>query len=213
MFSVIFDMDGTLLDTERICVPAWNHAGEKQGFHNVGKHIPAVCGTTAADSSRYLADTYPTMDVPTFKQDVRDYIEKHMVVQYKPGAEQLLRFLKENDVKLALASGSSHASIEHHLKAVGATDYFDVVVSGADVPNGKPAPDVFLLTARKLGVDPRECYVIEDSQNGIKAAVCAGMRCIGVPDIVQFSDEIKHLLTAEFNSLHEALVFFQALID
>ncbi len=213
MFSVIFDMDGTLLDTERICIPAWDYAGEKQGFHNVGSHIPHVCGSTAAGSSKYLEDMFPTMDVVAFKNDVRKYIEQHLVVQYKPGAQQLLEFLKEKGVSLALASGSSHHSIDHHLQAVHATDFFDVIVSGEDVKNGKPAPDIFLLTAQKLGVSPQNCYVIEDSKNGIKAAVGAGMRCIGIPDIVQFGDEIKRMLTAEFHSLHEALAFFQTLID
>ena len=189
IFSVIFDMDGTLLDTERICIPAWDRAGEKQGFQNVGKHIPNVCGTNAAGSSAYLAHTFPTMNVPAFKQDVRNYIEKHLVVQYKPGAKELVGFLKEKGVKLALASGSSHDSIDHHLKAVGATDYFDVIVSGGDVQNGKPAPDIFLLTAQKMGVNPQDCYVIEDSKNGIKAATAAGMRCIGIPELVPFDDE------------------------
>lgn len=212
MFSVIFDMDGTLLDTESICIPAWDAAGEKQGFHNVSKHLPMVCGCNAAGSSAYLQKAYPTMDVPAFKQDARAYIEKHLVVQYKPGAVQLLDFLKENGVRLALASGSTHESIAHHLQAVGATDFFEVCVSGADVQDGKPAPDIFLLTAQKLGVPPRECYVIEDSKNGVKAAAAAGMSCIGIPDMVPFDRETKQLLKAEFPSMHHALAFFQSLI-
>lgn len=211
MFSVIFDMDGTLLDTQKICIPAWDFAGEKQGFKNVGKHIPNVCGTNKAGWSKYLYDHYPEMDVETFNRDIRKYVIDNLVVKYMAGAEELVKFLKSKGVKMAIASGSSHESINHHLNAVGGTDYFDVLVGGADVKNGKPAPDIFLLAAEKLGANPKECYVIEDSANGIKAGFKAGMKCIGIPDIAPFDDETRALLTAEFTSMHEALKYFKTL--
>ena len=209
MFSVIFDMDGTLLDTQKICIPAWDFAGEKQGLKNVGKHIQNVCGTNEAGWSKYLIDHYPEMDLKTFKYDMRKYIIENLVVKYMSGAEELLKFFKTKGVKLAIASGSSHETINHHLKAVGGADFFDVVVGGADVENGKPAPDIFLLAAKKLGANPQDCYVFEDSANGINAGFKAGMKCIGIPDIAPFDDKTKSLLTAEFTSMHEALKYFK----
>lgn len=212
MISVIFDMDGTLFDTQRICIPAWDHAGEIQGFKNVGEHIPLVCGQNEAGWSKHLRDNFPTMDVPKFSADARAYVIDNLVVKYMPGAEELVKFLKSKGVKLAIASGSSRGSINHHLNEVNGADYFDVIVGGPDVENGKPAPDIFLLAAEKLGADPKDCYVLEDSGNGIRAGHAAGMKTIGIPDIVQFSEEIKALEAAEFPSMVEALEYFKTLV-
>jgi len=104
-----------------------------------------------------------------------------------------------------LASGSSRRSVEHHLGELDAMKYFDAILAGSDVKHGKPAPDIFLETAKRLGAEPKDCFVFEDSSNGIKAAVAAGMKCIGVPDMVEFSDEIKQTLFAEITSLDKAI--------
>ena len=145
-------------------------------------------------------------------EEFREYIAKHLVVRYRPGAEKLLNFLKKKGVKLALATGSSKKTIEQHLKTVGATNVFDVIVPGTAVTNGKPAPDIFLLAAQNLGVNPADCYVIEDSPKGIIAGYNAGMKCIGIPDVLQFDAETKALLTAEFSNLAEAIPFFESLL-
>lgn len=211
MFSVIFDMDGTLLDTQRICVPAWEYAGRKQGIPGLGDCIFKVCGMNEHGWSSYLQHNFPDLDLELFKKTMRTYIIENGKVVYKKGAEELISFLKEKGIKLALASGSSHASIDHHLNEVGAVDVFDVIVGGKDVENGKPAPDIFLLAAQKLGVNPEDCFVIEDSENGIRAGAAAGMKCIGIPDIVSFSEEVKALMAAQFSSLDEAIGLFEKL--
>ena len=212
MFSVIFDMDGTLLDTQKICIPAWDWAGERQGFKNVGECIHDVLGTNLVGWSNYLRKKYPTMDVDLFNAEFREYSTKNLQVRYQPGAEKLLNFLKQNGIKLALATGSSIETIERYLKTVGATNVFDVIVPGTAVTNGKPAPDIFLLAAQKLGVNPADCYVLEDSPYGIIAGYNAGMKCIGIPDVVHFNAETKALLTAEFSDLSEAIPFFESLL-
>lgn len=212
MFSVIFDMDGTLLDTQSICVPAWEYAGREQGVSGVGDHIQYVCGMNEVGWSAYLEQNFGQMDLELFKNTMRKYIIENGKVTYKKGAEELISFLKENGIKMALASGSSHASINHHLNEVGATDVFDVIVGGKDVENGKPAPDIFLLAAQKLGVNPEDCFVIEDSENGIRAGYSAGMKCIGIPDTVPFSKEVKALMTAHLSSLDEAIGMFEKML-
>ena len=212
MISVIFDMAGTLLDTQQVCIPAWDKAGENQGFHNMGRCIPDVCGTNIVGWSAYLRKNFPTLDIDKFNSDARRYTIEMLVVRYKPGAEELLKYLKSKEIKLALASGSSHESINHHLEAVGGKDSLDVIVDGVDVPNGKPAPHKFLLAAEKLGVSPETCVVLEDSGNGVKAAAAAGMRCIGIPDIAPFTDDVKKLLFAEFSSMCEAHALLEKLI-
>ncbi len=208
MFSVIFDMDGTLLDTQKICVPAWEYGGKLQGITGIGEHIYNVCGMNETGWTAYLTEHFPTLDIPKFKHDVRAYILENGKVRFKKGAKELLDYLKSRGVKMAIASGSSMQSIEHHLNEVGATEYFDAIAGSHDVLNGKPAPDVFLLAAKRLGVNPSDCFIFEDSANGIKAGYAAGMKCIGVPDLVDFEAKINKLLYAKLESLDEAIALF-----
>ena len=205
MFSVIFDMDGTLLDTQKICVPAWDYAGDNQGYKNVGKHIENVCGMNEKGWTDYLLKHFPNIDINKFKSEMRQYIIDNLKVRYKKGAPQLLEFLKKNNIKIAIASGSSRETIKHHLTEVNGLEYFDAFVGSHDVLNGKPAPDVFLKAAQLIAANPEDCFIFEDSANGIIAGHNAGMKCIGVPDIVEFSQEIKNIMFAELQDLSEAI--------
>ncbi len=212
MFSVIFDMDGTLLDTQRIFIDAWNCAGDMQGIKNLGAHIPNVCGMGEPAWTAYLVENFKSLDILKFKTDAHAYIVDHLEVKFKKGAKELLEFLKQNGIKTAIASGSATPVVKHHLGVVGANDYFLSVLGGETVTNGKPAPDIFLLAAEKIGANPKDCFVIEDSENGIVAGYRAGMNCIGVPDIVQFKDEIKDKCYAYVDSLLDVIDIFKNLI-
>ncbi len=212
MFSVIFDMDGTLLDTQRICIPAWDYAGQKQGIFGMGAYIPSVCGMNSTGWSRFVSDRHPDIDMERFNLDVRNYVLEYGNIVYKAGAEVLLDFLSEHNIKTAIASGSSRESIAHHLAVVGASERFDAVVGDRDVERGKPAPDIFLLAAEKIGAVPSECFVFEDSENGVRAAYAAGMRVIGIADIVPFSEEVKGLMYRELDSLDEAVNIFREMV-
>lgn len=205
MFSVIFDMDGTLTDTQRICMPAWDFAGEKQGFKNMGKEIPNVCGMNEKGWTDYLLEKYKGLDYPQFRKDFRGYIIAQGKADLKEGAKEILEFLKQNNVRMALASGSSFESISYHLKSNEIFDYFEVIVSGGDVKNSKPHPESFLLAAERLGVDPADCFVFEDSSNGIISGAAAGMKCIGVADIVPFNDKAKSVIFKEYKTLTDAI--------
>lgn len=205
MRSVIFDMDGTLLDTQAICIPAWEYAGNLQGIEKMGDAIYKVCGMNEIGWTKYLTDNYPNLDIVSFKNEMREYIIREGKVVFKKGAKELLDFLKKHNVKMGLASGSSLGTIAHHLKEVGARHYFQAIAGGVEVKNGKPAPDVFLLCANRLGVEPNDCIVFEDSDNGIIAGHKAGMKCIGVPDIVDFKEETKKLMLLQLKSLDEAM--------
>lgn len=209
MFSVIFDMDGTLLDTQKICIPAWDYAGENQDFKNMGSHIENVCGMNERGWTDYLLNHFPSIDIVKFKSEMREYIIKNLQVRFKKGAYELLEFLKANNIKMAIASGSSKETIIHHLTEVKGLDYFEGFVGSHDVINGKPAPDVFLKAAELINEEPANCFVFEDSVNGIIAGHKAGMKCIGIPDIVQFPQDTKDLMFAELNDFSEAIPIFQ----
>ena len=208
MYSVIFDMDGTLLDTQRICIPAWDYAGERQGLSGLGRYIPSVCGMNAQGWGQYLLDRHPEIDLAKFTVESRQYALDNLVIRYKKGAGELLSYLWDKGIRTAVASGSSHGSIEHHLRELGIYERFDAIVGGHDVEHGKPAPDIFLLAAQKLGADPSDCIVFEDSENGVRAGHAAGMRVVGIPDIVPFSDEVKALLWRECSDMTEAVALF-----
>ncbi len=210
MFSVIFDMDGTLLDTQRICIPAWDYAGERQGIEGLGKYMPYVCGMNARGWGKFLLDRHPGLDLERFTSESRQYVIDNMKIEYKKGAQELLSYLWEKNIPTAVASGSSHGSIRHHLGELGIYGRFDAIVGGQDVEHGKPAPDIFLLAAERIGAQPAECIVFEDSENGVRAGHAAGMRVIGIPDIVPFSDEVAALLWRECADMTEALAVLDA---
>ncbi len=209
MFSVIFDMDGTLFDSQRIFIPAWNTVGEKYGFKNMGEHIPNVCGVNEHFSKKYLKENFPGIDVDSFKTEVREYIIKNLVLQFKTGAKELLEYLRSRNVKIGLATGTSRGSTNSHLEKMNITDFFAASVCGTEIENGKPAPDIFLKTAELMGVNPNDCFVFEDSENGIRAASAAGMKCIGIADIKPFSDEVKSLMYCELGDMFEAIELFE----
>ncbi len=202
-------MDGTLLDTQAICIPAWEYAGRLQGIDGVGQSIYNVCGMNETGWTAYLKENYSQLDTVEFKKQVRSYIEKNGRVKFKSGAKELLDYLKGRCIKIGLASGSSRKSVNHHLTEVAVLDYFDATVAGHDVINGKPAPDIFLKTAELMGVKPQSCFVFEDSANGIRAGHSAGMKCIGVPDIIPFDSETKKLMFKEIENLKQAINLFK----
>ncbi len=209
MFSVIFDMDGTLTDTQRVCIEAWDYAGELQGFKNAGESIRYVLGMNKEGWEAYLADHYEGIDLPAFDKAMREYIINSGAPVLKKGAVELLDFLKQNGVRMAVASGSAKYEIDWKLGETGVLHYFEAFAGGDDVEHCKPAPDVFLLAAERLGVAPEECFVFEDSSLGIKAGHAAGMKAIGVADVAPFTEEAEELMVKEFDSLDEAIPFLK----
>ncbi len=205
MFSVIFDMDGTLLDTQRSAIYAWDYAGDKQGIEDLGKHMPAVSGMGQQGWSRYLLDQHPNLDFEKFLDDTHYYYDNIRVIKPLRGMFELLDFLKENGIKMAVASGSTTRSIIKNMGEVNALQYFDALIGSELVEKGKPDPDIFLLAAERLGADPGDCFVFEDANNGAIAGHAAGMRVIGIPNVAPFTAQNKEKLFRELNSLDEAI--------
>ena len=212
LFSVIFDMDGTLLDTQRICISAWDFGGEKQGYKNLGNLIPRVCGMNEAGWQSVLLAEAPGLDLELFLKDIHEYYVEHSVVKAKEGMFELLDFLKSHGVKMAVASGTRMSTIKRNFNEINALDYFDAIVGGDMVENGKPAPDVFLIAAQKMGAAPEDCFVFEDSENGMKAAKAAGMRCFSVPDVGIISSKTKETLFASLDKLSDAIEIFEKML-
>ena len=207
--AIIFDMDGTMFDTESIYHKGWKLMAERYGqVHNPDFQI-AACGTTGETMIRIVNDFYPGIDAKSFIKDCSKWVEAQvrMELPEKPGLHEILDFAQKQGWKMAVASGSRLEMIEHNLKKAGIDGMFDAIASGHEVENGKPAPDVFLLAAERLGVNPAECYVIEDGANGVKAALAAGCATFMVPDIIQPDEELRQNCLAICDTLLDVMYF------
>ena len=181
--AVLFDMDGTLIDSE----PVWFETQAKvladYGFDLGHEHWQGVLGQPIEASSRYLVGV---SGIPLTWQELAEQVEVAMVgqlsqgVELLPGAKELLVELQDAGVPTALVSASSRRIVDACIGAIGA-DFFRHTVSGDDVARTKPDPQPYLLAAELLGVDPAECVVIEDSPIGTTAGAAAGCRVLSVP--------------------------------
>lgn len=207
--GAIFDMDCLLVDTERIWQKTWKEIAADRGVDLDPAFTAAISGTSG-DGACAVCQKYYHTDRETgrkiFEEALRRGTEKlKKQVPAKPGAREMLSWLKEKKTRIAVASSSPEPLIRSNLKLAGLATYMDVIVSGAGLPHGKPAPDVFLLAADRLELSPADCYVFEDSFNGIRAAHAAGCTAVMIPDLIEPDAEMKHLADGIFPSLSEAL--------
>lgn len=185
--AVIFDLDGLLLDSEPVYKRAWQRAAEEGGRSLDDVLYARLIGRTNPDCESILRREFgERFDIDRFRQRWRerwrDDVEQNGV-PHKPGVDALLSWLDERGVAKAVATSSERGDAELSLHCSGLSGRFDELVTGDEIEEGKPAPDIFLAAARRLGVDPGKCVAFEDSEPGALAADAAGMRVIVVPDL------------------------------
>lgn len=194
--AVLFDMDGLMVDTESLATEAFIHSAKKQGYDMTKEETLLVLGFTTKSIYEFWENYFKNSDV-SGKQLVDDhykYIENILFTtgpRKMPYIEELLKYLKESNYKVAVASSSNMNHIINNIEKTELKKYIDEFASGAEVENGKPAPDVFLLAAERLGVKPEECLVLEDSKAGVIAGSSAGAKVIMVPDMFKPDEECK----------------------
>ena len=194
--AVLFDMDGLMVDTESLATEAFIHSAKKQGYDMTKEETLMVLGFTTKSIYEFWENYFKNSDV-SGKQLVDDhykYIENVLFTtgpKKMPYIEELLKYLKESNYKVAVASSSNMNHIINNMEKTGLKKYIDEFASGAEVKNGKPAPDVFLLAAERLGVEPKKCLVLEDSKAGVIAGSSAGAKVIMVPDMFKPDEECK----------------------
>ena len=183
--AVVFDMDGVLVDTEHL----WDEVREELTDEWGGRYTPeaqqAMMGMSPREWSRYLHEVVGLREQP---EAINGEVVRRMLARYEvdlpvvPGAVDAVRRLADAGFRLALASSSNRELIDNVLRRIELSALFEVTVSSEEVERGKPAPDVYLEAARRLGVEPRRCVAVEDSASGIRSAHAAGMRVIAYPN-------------------------------
>jgi HAD superfamily hydrolase (TIGR01509 family) len=198
--AVIFDVDGLLLDTERISSEGWRRAMSVRGYTLTDKFYLNMVGLTPKDVRPIMAaefgDNFPFDEAYADRLEYIDnYVRLHGIPD-RPGSRELLDYLKDKNLRMAVASSAPGARSREKLALTCLDDYFEVFVFGDEVVNGKPAPDIFLGAANGLGVPPQNCIVLEDSAAGVRAAHAAGIDVIMVPDLIQPDDELHAMALA-----------------
>jgi HAD superfamily hydrolase (TIGR01509 family) len=209
--GVIFDMDGLMLDTEQLGQRTWLDAARHAGYEIDPALFLRIVGRNRRDSAALMLEALgPAFDFEKVYRDsfarFDDHVARHGV-PLKPGIVELLQELAAQKIPLGVATSTRNARARQHLEHAGLMRYFPVLVGGDEVANGKPAPDIYLEAARRLGIDPQRSFALEDSHAGVRAAHAAGFRVIMVPDLLPPTDEIAALATHVVASLHDARAF------
>ncbi len=200
-------MDGLLFDTEVIYQQTWNEIAKEKGIHLPKEFVKAISGTNGSTMCHVIETYYGVSNGSKIQVDCMARMKKKldMYVPKKSGVDEILQFFKENNVHLAVASSSGKSQIENNLKIAGIRTYFEKIISGTEVETGKPEPDIFLLAAEKIDCKPEECYVFEDSLNGIQAGYRAGCKAIMIPDLIIPTEQMKNLSYGIYDTLTRAL--------
>ena len=209
--AVIFDMDGVILDSERVLLEGWKELAKEVPMPGIEEAYIRVCGTTMEATEQTMKEIYgadfPFEDMENRAIAIRDRLYP-AGIPLKPGVRELLNLLREHQIPIALATSTAGDLARGKLETAGLWHYFDAAVTGEMVQHSKPDPEIFLLAMQQLGSDPKMSVIIEDSFNGIRAGHAAGAQVIMVPDLQQPDTEIFLLCDRIFPSLHEVRDYF-----
>jgi len=210
---IIFDMDGLMFDTERLASIYWKEAGKKFNYKIDDSIFEKTIGLSITETEKIYKEQYGAGFPFEEINNERIRLTKNHVlskgVPLKEGLYELLEYIEAKQLKKALATSTDKSRAEMLLNLSNTRRYFDAVTYGNEVMNGKPDPEIFLKTSRKMNCPPEACMVLEDSKNGITAAYRAGMLPVMIPDMNEPEKEIEAMLSKKFNSLIEVRDYFK----
>lgn len=207
--AVIFDMDGLLLDTEKLLVKFWQEAAREAGFpmtRDIALNIRSMHRSFAIPYLKSeLGEDFDYLKIRARRMELMNEHLKKNGLELKKGAKELLTYLNENKIPAAVATATDYERAEKYLKETGIFGYFDKIICATMVKVGKPKPDIYIYATSELGLEPAQCVALEDSPNGVLSAAAAGCRTIMVPDLTEPDEAISRIITAKANSLDEVI--------
>ncbi len=211
--AVIFDMDGVLIDTEKWLNKYWCQAAAEAGFDMKPEHALEIRSLAGKYAASYLQEIFgPRFSYWTIRERRKELMQEHIArygLEKKEGADEVLDYLRSHGIRTAVATATDPKRARSYLTRVGIYDKFDKVICATMVENGKPKPDIYLYACAQLGEAPKECVAVEDSPNGVRSAVDAGLRTVMVPDLTKPDAALRKLITAEADSLFDLILMLE----
>ncbi len=211
--GVIFDMDGTMFDTEPISDYAWRETAKALSLPLDERFLQEIRGTNRAYIRTLFLSRYGNEEQYEKARLLHNRFFKEYIAQsgvpLKSGLIELLTYLKEKGKKLAVATSTYRLSAFDNIERAGVASFFDAFVFGDEILSSKPAPDIFLAAAEKLGLSPADCVVVEDSPNGVRAGRASGATVIAVPDMIPIEGECASCTDFILPSLKEAVLLIE----
>ncbi len=207
--AVLFDMDGVLIDTERINTRLTVETAKEFGFDVDPNDVLSMRSSTPEAYAAFYRKKYgDDFDYFTIRMErrkkINSFIEENGI-PVKPGVVELLDCLKSKGIKRAVVTSTEYSRAFHYMEITGLKEKFDMIISASLVERGKPEPDVYLYAAEQIGEKPEDCIAVEDSHNGAISAFKAGCNLIVVPDMTPADEEMKQMARMVLNSLDELI--------
>lgn len=207
--GVLFDMDGVILDSEKLYAKFWAAGCEYYGYHMTYPQALGMRSLNAQAGQEYLSSLFgPDISYPLVRArriELMDAYVEENGIEVKPGIFELLDYLAARHIPYAITTASPNDRIRNHLGRLGLYERFDHICTAHEVPQGKPAPDIYLLGAKTIGVPPECCLALEDSYTGILSAHRAGCLATIVPDLDQPGENILSIAYARADSLADVI--------
>lgn len=209
--GALFDMDGLLLDSEPLAKKAFDTVCNQFGLGDMSDVFMQFVGTNTEKGNAVIRQAINgKVDVDEFNTTWRglygSWVE-HQAVPLKTGVKELLEYFKSQNIPMAVATSSQTTIAEHKLKKSAIFDYFEIVIGGDQLTHSKPDPEIFLKAASNLLCEPTHCIAFEDSPNGVRSAVAAGMTTVQIPDMIKPDAALLELGHIVLNEISDVLTF------